>query len=54
MSEIFKLCYERRYNSRHYNTFKIPLVNTVYNGEETVSFLRPKTWEFIPMKIKGL
>ena len=47
MNEIFKLSDEGRCNFRHLNTFKIPLVNVVYNGTETTSFLGL-------MRIKGL
>ena len=54
MNEIFKWCYEGSYSLRYQNSFKIPLVNTVYNGTEVVSFLGSKIWEFIPMKIKEL
>ena len=54
MNEIFQLREQSRYNLRHQNTFKIPSVNTVYNGTETVSFLGPKLWELIPAKIKEL
>lgn len=54
MNKTFKLCYEGSYNLQHENTFKIPLANTVYNCTEIASFLGPKPWELIPMKIKGL
>ena len=39
---------------RPQNTFKRPLVNSVYNGTETVSFLGPKIWELTPTEIKEL
>lgn len=39
---------------RHQKSFKIPRVNTIHNGTETVSFLGTKTLEVIPMKIKEL
>lgn len=51
MNEIFKLRQERSYDLRHQNTFKISLVNAVCNGTRTVSLLRPKLWEQIPIKI---
>ena len=52
MKEIFTIREENGYNLRHQNTFKRPIVNSVYNGTETV--LGPKIWELIPTKIKEL
>ena len=40
------------YDLRQY--FRRPLVNSVYNGTDSVSFLGPKIWEIIPKKIKKL
>ena len=54
MKEIFRIREENGYNLRHQNTFKRLILNTVYNGTETVSFLGPKFWEFIPTEIKEL
>ena len=42
MKEIFRIREENGYNLRHQNIFKRPIVNSVYNDTETVSFLRPK------------
>ena len=52
MKEILGICEENGFNVRHQNTFKRPIVNSVYNGTETVSFLVSKIWEFIPTEIK--
>ena len=52
MKEIFRIGEENGYNLRHQNTFKRPIVNSVYNGTETV--LGPKIWEVILSKIKEL
>ena len=41
-------------NVRHQNTFRRPIVNSVHNGTETVSFLGHKIWELIPTEIKEL
>lgn len=41
-------------NVRHQKYLKIPRVNTVYNGTETVLFWGTKTLKFIIMKIKEL
>ena len=54
MKEIFRIPEENGYNLRHQNTFKHPIVNSVYNGTETVSFLGPKLWEFVTTEIKEL
>ena len=40
------------YNLRHITCFKIPLVNSVYNGTESIAFLGPKIWELIPEEVK--
>ena len=54
MKEIFRIREENGYNLRHQNIFKRPIVNSVYNDTETVSFLRPKIWELISTGIKEL
>ena len=54
MKEIFRIREENGYNLRHQNTFKRPIVNSVYNGTEIASFLGPKIWELIPTEIKEL
>ena len=54
MKEIFRIREGNGYNLRHQNTFKRPIVNSVYNGTETVSFFGPKIWELIPTEIKEL
>ena len=40
------------YNLRHITCFKMPLVNSVYNGTESIVFLGPKIWELIPEEVK--
>ena len=35
------------YNLCHITCFKMPLVNSVYNGTESIAFLGPKIWELI-------
>ena len=52
MKEIFRIREENGYNLRHQNTFKRPIVNSVYNSTETVSFSGLKIWELIPAEIK--
>ena len=40
--------------SRGQNIFRRPLVNSLYNGLERVSFLGPKIWDMVPKNIKTL
>ena len=40
------------YNLRLITCFKMPLVNFVCNGTESIAFLRPKIWELIPVFLK--
>ena len=54
MKNTFRISEENGYNLSHQNTFKGPIVNSVYNGTETVSLLGPKIWELIPTEIKEL
>ena len=42
MSEIFQVREESRYNLRYTSQFTIPLIQNVYNGIESVSFMGPK------------
>ena len=34
--------------------FDVPLVNSVYNRTENISFLGPKISDILPIKIKGM
>lgn len=47
MNEIFKLRDEGRYNLWHQNALKIPLINILNIGADTVSLLGPKIWRLI-------
>lgn len=42
MKEVYNFGRETGYDLRNQNIFRSPLVNSVYNGSETVSFLGPK------------
>ena len=53
MKEILKICEENAYSLRRQNTFKYPIVNSVYNGTETVSFWWPKIWKFLLQKLQN-
>ena len=39
---------------RHVLHFDMPLVNFVYNGTESISFLGPKIWDTIPNETKEM
>ena len=39
------------YNFRQKRDFRIPSVNTVYHRFESISYLGPKIWEIVPVKI---
>ena len=51
MKKVFRICEENGYNLKHQNTFKRPIVNSVYNDTETVSFLGPKIWDLFLQKL---
>ena len=48
MNDIFKIRGEQTYNLRKLSQFYRPKVNSVYNGLQSVSFLRPIIWDFVP------
>ena len=54
IKKVFSIREENRYNLRHQNNLKRPIVNSVYSEIETVSLLSPKKWELIPKEINNL
>ena len=54
MNEIFQIREESRYNLRYTSQFTIPPIHSVYNGRESVSYMGPKIWEFIPHAFKQI
>ena len=54
ISKIFHVRPILNYNLRHSQKFKTPHVNTVYNEEESISFLGSKIWEMVPQNIKEI
>ena len=54
VNEIFHVRDETSYELRQGSCFRIPLVNTVFSGTESIRFLGPKIWELIPNDIKCL
>ena len=53
MNNIFKLREENPYNLRHLSEFSRPMINSVYHGTESISFLGPKIWDIPPEKLKN-
>ena len=42
MQEILKIRNNKKYNLRSQNTFEIPFRNSLYNGNESISYLVQK------------
>ena len=51
---IFCIRDETSYKLQQRSCFRIPTVNTVFSGTESIRFLDPKIWELIPNDIKCL
>ena len=51
VSEIFSFS-NVNYNLRSGSQFHQPSANTVWNGQETISYLGPKIWSMVPEKMK--
>ena len=54
INNIFKLRGEQTYNLRKLSQFYRPKINSVYSGPESVSFLGPIIWDFVPNEVKGI
>ena len=54
LQEIFKLKDQPQYNLRYNFLFSKPLVKSVYNGTESLSFLGPKIWDILLDTCKDL
>ena len=54
MNNIFNLREENPYNLRHVSEFSRPMINSVYHGTESISFLGPKIWDILPEKLKNI
>ena len=52
MGNIFKLRTEIPYNLRNISEFSRPIVNSVYHGTESISYLGPKIWDILPQELK--
>ena len=53
MSEVFKLRDTPCYNLRHTSQFSTDLIQSVYNGTESASYLGSKIWEKRSAEIKN-
>ena len=42
---------EHQSNLRHNSEFAMPVLNSVYYGTESVSFLGPKIWNIVPVRL---
>ena len=53
MNEVFPRNCASIYNLRHHPEFASRAINTVHYGSESLSFLRPKIWEMLPLDLKN-
>ena len=53
MNNIFKLRVESPYNLRHFSEFSSPMVKSVYQIIESISYLGQKIWDILPEKPKN-
>ena len=54
MGNMFKLKAENSYNLRLVPEFSRPMVNSMYHGTESISYLGPKIWDIPPEKLKNI
>ena len=54
MGNMFKLKAENSYNLRLVTEFSRPMVNSMYHGTESISYLGPKIWDIPPEKLKNI
>ena len=51
---LFQFRNEIPYNLRQRSQFHIPPVRAAFSGTESIKFLGPKIWKFIPDEMKEL
>ena len=51
-ANVFTTIPENHYNLRNYNGFRLPFARTVYHGTESISYLEPRIWDNVPIKLK--
>ena len=54
ITELFEKQNDHQYNLRHNSQFTTPAVNSLYHGNESVSFLGPKIWGILPDRLKKI
>ena len=54
MKGMFEPRAEHPYNLRCISQFSVPLVSTVFDGTESISFLEPKIWNLLPENFKNI
>ena len=54
MNNIFRLRQENLYNLKHVSEFSRQMINGVYHGTESISFLGPKICDILPEKPKNI
>ena len=54
MKSIFEPRAEHPYNLRCISQFSAPLVSTLFHDTESMSFLGPKIWSFLPETFKDI
>ena len=54
MGNMFKLKAENSYNLRLVPEFSRPMVNSMYHGTESISYLGSKIWDIPPEKLKNI
>ena len=53
VTEPFEQRDEQHYDLRNNSQFTIPPIKTVYQGSECISFLGPKIWNILPLRLKN-
>ena len=52
-ANAFTTILENHYNPRNYTGFRLPFARTVYHGTESISYLGPRIWDIVPIKLKN-
>ena len=53
MSIIIQLFYDSNYNLRTIKDLKVPSINTVWKGENSIRFFGAKLWNLLPSDIEN-
>ena len=51
-ADIFSCNYRANYDLRYQPEFSRPLVELVFDGTETISYLGPRVWDLVPLEMK--